>query len=111
MANDGIENSAAATVAITVNERTTQDELDDLSQDVDDLLAEGVLNGGQANSLLNKLDDVLKQFDKGKTATACNQLQAYINHVTALLDDGVLTAAQAQGLIDKANNLGAELGC
>jgi hypothetical protein len=60
---------------------------------VRDLAASGVLNQGNANALLAKLN-----------AAAINQLQAFINQVQALVQSRRLTAEQGQALIDAANH-------
>jgi hypothetical protein len=58
----------------------------------------GVLNQGQANSLLAKLDLKDNNGDAGK-------VQAFLNEVTDLLNNGVLTRAQADTLLGPGNTL------
>ncbi len=62
----------------------------------------GVLNKGQASSLLQKLANAERQFGKGQSNAAINILNAFLNEVNALRASGRLTAAQAQELIDCA---------
>jgi pullulanase/glycogen debranching enzyme len=73
-----------------------------LIEDILELVAEGVLNEGQGNSLIVKLEDALKNLDKGKPKVAVNRLNAFINEVTSLIDEGVLSPEEGQPLIDEA---------
>jgi hypothetical protein len=67
---------------------------------VDDLLSAGVLNHGQANSLIVKLRHAINNLNHrpGKP-TACNQLSAFVHEVNAYVSAGILTAAQADTLL------------
>ena len=57
---------------------------------------------GQANSLIVKLENAIKNLDKGKAKTALNNLNAFMNEVQSLVDEGVLTPEEGQSLIDAA---------
>jgi hypothetical protein len=70
---------------------------------VDHLVNDGVLNGGNGNALTVKLKAALASLDAGKTSTAVNQLNAFINQVVGLLNSSKLTADLAQPLLDAAN--------
>ena len=70
----------------------------------------GVLNGGQANSLLVKLEDAIARVDEGRPDKAIKSLQAFVHEVEALVKAGTLTAAEAQPLLDGANEVIALLG-
>jgi hypothetical protein len=60
----------------------------------------GVLNGGQANSFIVKLNHAIDSLDsKPDQPTACNQLQAFVNEVNAYVQSGKLTQAQADSLL------------
>jgi hypothetical protein len=59
----------------------------------------GVLNGGQANSLIVKLNHAINRNAKPGQPTACNQLQAFVNEVNAYVSGGKLTQAQADSLL------------
>ncbi|UCD51956.1 MAG: cadherin-like domain-containing protein [Phycisphaerales bacterium] len=110
-ANDGMDGSAPATVTITVEEVPEDEETEDLSDVVNDLLGTGALNAGQASSLTFKLNQAIAKIQAAKTKVACNLLKAFINEVNSLISDGVLSSSDGQPLIDKANNIRAELGC
>ena len=71
-----------------------------------------VLNRGQANALLQKLERILDALGRQKKNVACNVLRAFINQVMALAyPDGVLTPEEAQPLINAATNARAALAC
>jgi len=60
----------------------------------------GVLNQGQANSLIVKLNHAIDSLNtKPGQPTACNQLQAFVNEVHAYVSAGILTPAQADSLL------------
>jgi hypothetical protein len=64
------------------------------------LQAAGVLNKGQANSLIVKLSHAIDSLNsKPDQPTACNQLQAFVNEVNAYVSGGKLTSAQAHSLL------------
>jgi probable HAF family extracellular repeat protein len=81
-----------------------------LTGNVMDLMDTTVLNQGQRNTLIAKLEAVTKQIEKGNVKPAINELQAFINEVDADIKSGKLTLAQGQPLIDAANAMIAELG-
>jgi len=72
-------------------------------------LVPGTLNGGQGNALIAKLEAAIRQLDRGNVATAINQLESFVNQVSALISGGVLPAAEGQPLIDAANGIIAAL--
>ncbi|HJQ26738.1 MAG TPA: FG-GAP-like repeat-containing protein [Blastocatellia bacterium] len=73
------------------------------------LVNQGVLNQGQGNALIVKVQGAIQKMDQGNNNAARNQLQAFINDVNAMMSSGKLTAAQGQPLIDAANNLIAHI--
>ena len=67
---------------------------------INNLQAAGVLNKGQANSLIVKLQHAIDSLTtKPDQPTACNQLQAFVNEVNAYVKAGILTPAQAAQLL------------
>jgi hypothetical protein len=69
---------------------------------VNALWTAGVLNDGQVNSLLSKLDGILKAIENDKPS-ADNKLRAFINEAEGFINGGTLAAADGQVLIDRAN--------
>jgi FIMAH domain-containing protein len=63
---------------------------------------QGVLNAGQGNSLVGKLQDAQAALDAGDTQTAVEHLNAFINEVDALRNAGILDSSQAGILIAMA---------
>src|SRR3989442_3775590 len=63
------------------------------------LMANGVLNDGQGNALVVKLEGVLEKLAGGKTEPAMNKLGAFINQVEALRDAGILSEGQSASLL------------
>jgi probable HAF family extracellular repeat protein len=65
---------------------------------------------GIENSFVVKLDHALAALDAGDTATACAELQAFVNHAEAQ-SGKKLTVAQASQIIAGAQAIRAALGC
>ena len=84
---------------------TPQEAADDLTDDIQDLIDEETLNGGQGNSLISKLQNIIEKLNNDQTNAACNQLGAFINQVTAFINGGTLTSAEGQALIDAAQDI------
>jgi hypothetical protein len=93
------------TAAVFVQYASPQERLGLLIGDVHDLVAAGVLNQGQGNALIVKLQGALEQLNNDKPKVATNRLGAFINQVYSLVDDGVLSPAEGQYLAGKANSI------
>jgi len=55
---------------------------------LDQLAAAGKISFGNANSLRVKLEAAKKQFERGHSTPAVDQLEAFINHLDALVGSG-----------------------
>jgi pullulanase-type alpha-1,6-glucosidase len=64
-----------------------------------------VLNQGQGDSLIVKLQAAIQSLNRGNTIAASNQLSAFTHEVAALQKASVLNAEQAQALIDTAMDI------
>jgi hypothetical protein len=95
------ENPVIVPVIMVVG--TPVERIDALIAKVEALEDAGVLNKGQANALIVKLEAAKKSLNKGKCQTAVNQLNAFINQVTAFINGGILTQEQGDELIADAN--------
>jgi uncharacterized repeat protein (TIGR03803 family) len=73
------------------------------------LFSQGVLNGGQNNSLIVKLQHAINMMNAGKNAGAIGILQSFITEVNDLVASGVLTPSQAAPLISAAQGVIARL--
>ena len=76
-----------------------------LINDVESLVAQGVLNHGNGNALISKLEAARKQLERGHIRPAGNQINAFINQVEAFIRSRKLTPQQGQPLIDAAMNI------
>ncbi|MCI0459453.1 MAG: hypothetical protein L0Z62_21090 [Gemmataceae bacterium] len=86
----------------TIDQATLQ--VQALVGDVQALVAAGVLNTGQGNSLLMKLQATIEHIDGGNLTTAVTQLRAFQDQVNGLTGR-VLSAAQGGALIDTAQEV------
>ncbi|HSG45607.1 MAG TPA: ExeM/NucH family extracellular endonuclease [Anaerolineales bacterium] len=86
-------------------ELTTEAEIYELIDAVQKLLDDDVLNGGQANALTSKLENILDKLANGHTNAAANQLGAFINQVEAFVNGGTLTPEQGDAFIKAATLL------
>jgi hypothetical protein len=93
-----IGGTRSATLSLTI--LTPAQAIPDVISTIEDLQAAGVLNGGQANSLIVKLNHAIDSLNsKPGQPTACNQLQAFVNEVNAYVSSGKLAQAQADTLL------------
>ena len=76
---------------------------------VNSLLAQGVINKGQDNSLVNQLQHAIRMMNAGKINGAIGNLESFISEVNDLYNSGVLTADQWNELISAANSVITEL--
>jgi hypothetical protein len=80
-----------------------------LIENVKALVGAGILNHGQGNGLIAKLEAAMQRLAQGNTQTAVNQLQAFINQMTTFISAGTVPSAQGQPLIDAATAIIAAL--
>ena len=92
------------TTAVFIEGRAASEQVELLIDDIDTLEAAGVLNGGNANALRSKLENLLAKIDKGQIGAAVNGLGAFINQVEALVAAGTLTEEQGAALIAAAED-------
>jgi sugar lactone lactonase YvrE len=84
--------------------------VEDLIEQIEDLIDEGTLGGGQGNALIAKLQAALQKLLDDKTKTAINQLSAFRNQVEAFIQSGELTPEEVQPLLDAVDAIIAVLG-
>ena len=78
---------------------------DDMVGGLETLVADGVLNSGQGNSLAGKLEQAEGRAEKGQYKVSINVANAFINHVNDLMAAGVVAPAEGQPLIEMATVL------
>jgi len=76
---------------------------------VNALFSQGVLNGGQDNSLVVQLQHAINLMNAGKNAGAIGNLDSFISEVNDLLSSRVLSPYQAASLISAAESVIAQL--
>ena len=76
---------------------------------VNALFSQGVLNGGQDNSLEKQLQQAINLMNAGKNAGAIGNLDSFITEVNNLLSSGVLSPSQAASLVSAAESVIARL--
>jgi uncharacterized repeat protein (TIGR03803 family) len=76
---------------------------------VNALFLQGLLNGGQENSLVTQLQHAITMMNAGKNAGAIGNLESFISEVNDLLSSGVLSSSQAASLINAAQAVIARL--
>lgn len=76
-----------------------------LKDEVLHLTTAGVLNGGESNALLSKLDGAYKKLEDRKPGTAVNEIRAFSNQVNAFIRTGRLSGEQAELLLVGADGI------
>ncbi len=99
----GTSNAASFTVL------TPQQATQTIINAVNALFSQGVLNGGQDNSLVTQLQHAITMMNAGKNAGAIGNLESFISEVNDLLSSGVLSPSQAASLINAAQSVIAAL--
>ena len=106
---DAAGDNATATMMVTVTDVDPSSGSQEVIGQIEDFKDSGVLSNGQANPIVNHLDQALKDLDKGKTAHAIQKLEQARDEIQDLIDDGDLTPSQGEPLIDTLNDLIVEL--
>jgi probable HAF family extracellular repeat protein len=89
--------------------RDPEDRLAALISEIAELVDKGVLNKGQGNALIQKLQNALRMLLQEKSPATCGQLQAFINQVEAYTKTGVLPEDIGLELIYTANSVIVEV--
>lgn len=87
-----------------------QEQIGNVISNVAALVNAGVLNPGQGNALIAKLNAAIQKLNQGMPAPAINQLQAFVTQVNTWVMVGILTTAEGQALIDAINGVITSLG-
>ena len=89
-------------------QRSPTERLTALIEQVEQLADNGVLNPGQANSLIVKLEAAIASIEHGNIHTAQNQLIAFANEAEALIPKQ-LSEERGRPLIIEANAIWDQL--
>ena len=94
---------------------TLEERIAAASQSIEAMAEAEILNGGQTNSLKNKIEGFQKQLEKGNLAAACAKLQDMIDQLNNWMEEGVFDTeeklAQAEALIVESQAIQDEIGC
>ena len=96
--------NVAVTVFRTVTVLTHEQAIDNLTQDVNNAVANGDVTNG-AGGLLAKLQQIMNKLENENTNAACNQLNAFINQVTDLINNGDIDPVIGQDILDAATGI------
>ncbi len=96
-------------VLVIETELTSILDIDAIIAEVNGLVEDEVLNNGNGNALIAKLEGAAQKIVDGHNNTAINKLEAFNNQVAALINAGKLTAEEGLSLTDKANTVIASL--
>jgi len=103
--NPGGGTSNAVTFTVVTPEQATQT----IINSVNALFFQGVISGGQDNSLVVQLQHAIAMMSAGKNNGAIGNLDSFISEVNDLLSSGVLSPSQAASLISAAESVIAAL--
>jgi glycosidase len=100
--DSGVQQSPVGYYFTTI---TIEEKIEELIANIEELWREGILDAGQAKSLIVKLLGVQAGLDKGHPWNAVNRLGAFIEQVEEFVGDGILSPEVGQALIDAASDL------
>jgi 6-phosphogluconolactonase len=103
--NPGGGTSNAVSFIVLTPQQATQA----IINSVNALFSQGVINGGQDNSLVEQLQHAIAMMSAGKNNGAIGNLGSFIGEVNDLLSSGVLSPSQAASLISAADSVIAAL--
>ena len=105
LGNTGSGGALSDTDSVSIAVLSVAEQIANLKEDVDGLVAAGTLNAGQGNALSTKLCNALAKYQHGQINAAINQLNAFIHQVQAFIAGGVLMAAEGNPLLADVNNI------
>jgi phosphodiesterase/alkaline phosphatase D-like protein len=109
LGNFGAGGALTDSKAVSIKVLSADEQIAQLENMVTALFNQGLLNQGQTNSLLAKLNDAQSAVDQGKLKVAYNVVGAFKNEVQALINSRRLSLAQAEPLLDAADSLSLSL--
>lgn len=103
--NPGGQTSNALSFMVVTPQQATQA----ITDSVNSLFSQGIINGGQDNSLVGQLQHAITMMNAGKNAGAIGNLDSFISEVNDLLSSGALSPSQAASLTSAAQGVIAAL--
>ncbi|HLW64605.1 MAG TPA: Ig-like domain repeat protein [Gemmataceae bacterium] len=92
-------NAGSTSAALSQTVLSAQQELSVIITQVQTMVTNGVLDSGNANALITKLNNAITSLNSGNTITGDNQLNAFINQTNAFVQSGKLDSTDAQTLV------------
>lgn len=102
-------NGSVTAVKICCREKSASDDIVDLALYVQGNINTGNISATDGKMLIKKLNDAVSEITMGKTKTAINHLNTFINKASSLKKTGKITQDLGQILIDYANAIIAKL--
>jgi hypothetical protein len=99
------DDDITATRTATVTVLTPAEGVDNAVALVNTLVADGKIDGGNAHSLISKLDGVKDALDRGSEQAASGKLGALLNELEAMVRSGRLSETDARALHDLIQRL------
>lgn len=99
-ATDASGNTSEFSKAVEVS--SPEGVIENMTGQIDALVADGELNRGQGNALTTKLGHALAKMAAGQDRVAINLLNAFVNQVEDYVVEGVLGQEQGESLIEQA---------
>jgi hypothetical protein len=91
---------ASTSTPLTQTVLSAQQELGLIIIQVTSMVTNGILDSGNGNALITKLNNAITSLNSGNTITGDNQMNAFINQTNAFLKAGKLDSTDAQTLIN-----------
>jgi hypothetical protein len=89
----------STSIVFTQTVLSAQQELGVIITQVQAMVASGILDSGNGNALIAKLNNAISSLNSGNTISGVNQMDAFIHQTDAFLKSGKLDSADAQTLI------------
>jgi Bacterial Ig-like domain (group 3)/Chlamydia polymorphic membrane protein (Chlamydia_PMP) repeat len=92
---------ASTSAVVTQTVLSAQQELGLIINQVTDMVTKGLLDSGNGNALIVKLNNAISSLNQGNITAGDNQLNAFINQTNAFLKSGKLDSTDSQELINE----------
>ena len=83
---------------------STSNYLQDLIGTIEQMFNDGLLDQGNANALIVKINNAIKSIAKGNINASDGQLNAFINETEEFIDAGIIAMEDGRELVVKAEN-------